>query len=142
MSSSAQAPPDPAPYITQGPTEPDLHPEQENIIQTIEAGHNVFYTGSAGTGKSTVLKAMVQRLQKLEKQVDIVAPSGIAALNVGGQTIYAYAAFHPDAFKETMETLLQQAHRKNVRKRLGKTDVLIIDEVSMVERDLFRCGLI
>ena len=51
-------------------------------------------------------------------------------------TIYAYAYWHPDAFKEPFEKLLRKAHGKNVRKRLCKTDVLVIDEISMVERDL------
>ena len=53
--------------------EPPLHQEQERVVACIEAGNNVFYTGSAGTGKSTILRAFVQRLRKLGKRVDIVA---------------------------------------------------------------------
>ena len=105
-------------------------------MRCIEDGHNVFYTGSAGTGKSTVLKAFVQRLKDQGKHVDIVAPSGIAALNVGGMTIFSYAYWHPDSFKDGIDTFLQKAHGKSVRKRLCTTDVLVIDEISMVERDL------
>ena len=133
----AEPPPaEPAPLVTAGPPEPPLHPEQEKVVRRIEDGHNVFYTGSAGTGKSTVLKAFVQRLKSQGKQVDIVAPSGIAALNVGGMTIFSYAYWHPDSFKEGLDVFLRKAHGKSVRKRLCKTDVLVIDEISMVERDL------
>lgn len=105
-------------------------------MRCIENGDNVFYTGSAGTGKSTVLKAFVKRLKAQGKQVDIVAPSGIAALNVGGMTIFSYAYWHPDSFKEGLDAFLRKAYMKNVRRRLCTTDVLVIDEISMVERDL------
>lgn len=105
-------------------------------MRCIEDGHNVFYTGSAGTGKSTVLKAFVHGLKQQGKQVDIVAPSGIAALNVGGMTIFSYAYWHPDPFKEGIDVFMKKAYSKSVRKRLCQTDVLVIDEISMVERDL------
>ncbi|RMY52184.1 hypothetical protein D0865_05931 [Hortaea werneckii] len=116
--------------------EPPLHPEQAEVVNTIADGFNVFYTGSAGTGKSTVLKAFVRKLKDQGRKVDIVAPSGIAALNVGGMTIFAYAGWRPDSLKEPLQKLKQQAHGRSVRKRLCATDVLVIDEISMVERDL------
>ncbi|KAI6908350.1 hypothetical protein KC318_g4784 [Hortaea werneckii] len=116
--------------------EPPLHSEQAEVVNTIADGFNVFYTGSAGTGKSTVLKAFVRKLKDQGRKIDIVAPSGIAALNVGGMTIFAYAGWRPDSLKEPLQKLKQQAHGRSVRKRLCATDVLVIDEISMVERDL------
>lgn len=146
MPSSRQAPSSPptttivtrtAPLpVTRGEPEPPLHPEQAKVVDCIMEGGNVFYTGSAGTGKSTVLKSFVQRMKDQGKQVDIVAPSGIAALNVGGMTVFAYAGWHPDSFKEPLREFVRKSHGKNVRKRLCRTDVLVIDEISMVERDL------
>lgn len=127
---------EPTPLVPTGPAEPPLHPEQEQVVCCIENGSNVFYTGSADTGKSTVLKAFVRRWKKLGKQVDIVAPSGIAALNVDGMTIFSYAYWHPDTFKKPLREILDQAHNRSTRKRLNKTDVLVIDEISMVERNL------
>lgn len=62
---------------------------------------------------------------------------GIAAINVGGMTTYSYAGWTPDSFKEPLEKLLTAAHGKKIRKRLCKTDVLVMDEISMVERDMF-----
>lgn len=123
---------------THGEAEPPLHEEQLVVVDAIASGSNVFYTGSAGTGKSTVLKAFVQRLKNQGKHVDIVAPSGIAALNVGGMTIYAYAGWHPDAFKEGVHEIKKHSWNNKVHKRLCQTDVLVIDEISMVERDLLE----
>lgn len=67
-----------------------LCPEQEELVQLALAGHNIFYTGAAGTGKSHVLQQMVARLGAQDKRVHVVASTGRAALNVGGTTTYAY----------------------------------------------------
>lgn len=117
-------------------TEPQLSAEQEHVVDLITYGKNVFYTGSAGTGKSTVLKAFVDRLKREGKRIDIVAPSGIAAIAIGGTTIFAYAGWTPDKFKMGLSKLANTGNGKNVKKRLCKTDVLVIDEISMVESDV------
>jgi len=134
---TASDPPTPTAIpILRNEAEPGLHPEQARVVDRVLEGGNVFFTGSGGTGKSTVLKALVKQLKALDNHVDIVAPSGIAALNVGGMTIYAYAGWHPDSFKEPLKKFIEKSYGKNVRKRLCKTDVLVIDEISMVERDV------
>lgn len=114
-----------------------LHWEQEQVVACVVAGYNVFYTGSAGTGKSTVLREFVRRIRNQGKHVDVIAPSGIAALNVGGKTIHSYAGWYPALFKEPIEVVAHKGWGKQVRKRLCNTDVLVIDEISMVERDMF-----
>lgn len=113
--------------------EPELCPEQAELVSLIEQGKNVFYTGSAGCGKSTVLKAFVRRLRDSGKKVRIIAPTGRAALNVGGSTTWTFAGWTPNSHKLPIETIMQGAHGKNVFRRLKKTDVLVIDEISMVE---------
>lgn len=102
-------------------------------MSLIEQGHNVFYTGSAGCGKSTVLKAFVRRLRDSGKKVRIIAPTGRAALNVGGSTTWTFAGWTPSSHKLPIDKIKQGAHGKNVYRRLAKTDVLVIDEISMVE---------
>lgn len=67
--------------------EPVLSDEQLRLVQLIESGRNVFYTGSAGTGKSTVLKAFVKSLREKGRRVHIIAPTGRAALGVNGTTV-------------------------------------------------------
>ncbi|KAI1176586.1 hypothetical protein F4777DRAFT_264383 [Nemania sp. FL0916] len=110
--------------------EPQLCAEQAELVEIISSGRNVFYTGSAGCGKSTVLKAFTRRLRDRGLQVDIVAPTGISALNVGGSTTFVYAGWNLNSFRLPLQELRNGAHAKYVRKRLRDTDVLVIDEIS------------
>ncbi|KAK5629042.1 hypothetical protein RRF57_004757 [Xylaria bambusicola] len=118
--------------------EPALCPEQAELVDIILSGRNVFYTGSAGCGKSTVLKAFTRRFRDQGLQVDIVAPTGISALGVGGSTTFVYAGWSLSSFKRPLDKVRQGAHGKYVRKRLKSTDVLVIDEISMVENFHFE----
>ncbi|KAK8019359.1 hypothetical protein PG990_004497 [Apiospora arundinis] len=113
--------------------EPNLCPEQAALVDLICSGRNVFYTGSAGCGKSTVLKAFTKRLRDMGKKVHVVAPTGRAALQVNGSTTWTYAGWTPDSHKKPLQDLQNNAHGKFVWKRFKKTDVLVIDEISMVE---------
>lgn len=124
-------PPPPPPVLVDAPP---LCPEQADLVDLILKGHNVFYTGSAGCGKSTVLREFVRRLREMGKHVNIVAPTGRAALNVGGTTTWTYAGWTPNSFKLSLDSLMKKAQwSKHVSKRLRTTDVLVIDEISMVE---------
>lgn len=118
--------------------DPVLKPEQQKVVDLILQGHNVFYTGSAGCGKSTILKAFVKQLQLDGKRVKIVAPTNLAALNVGGVTTWSFAGWTPDSMKKPLDKLMQAAHGKEVWDRFDSTDVLVIDEISMVENLLFE----
>jgi ATP-dependent DNA helicase PIF1 len=119
-------------------SDPILKPEQQKVVDLILEGHNVFYTGSAGCGKSTILKAFVKQLQLRGKNVKIVAPTNLAALNVGGITTWSFAGWTPDSMKKSLDKLMHSAHGKEVWERFDKTDVLVIDEISMVENLLFE----
>ncbi|CAO2657621.1 Nn.00g037470.m01.CDS01 [Neocucurbitaria sp. VM-36] len=118
--------------------EPKLSPEQQKVVDLIVQGHNVFYTGSAGCGKSTILKAFVKILHGRGQRVRIVAPTNLAALNVNGQTTWNFAGWTPDSMKKSLDKLMQAAHGKEVWDRFDTTDVLVIDEISMVENLLFE----
>ena len=119
-------------------TEPQLCDEQLELVELIMNGRNVFYTGSAGCGKSTVLRDFVARLKARRSKVCITAPTGKAALEVGGVTLYNYAGWTPDVFKKSIKKLEQNAHKRRNWKRINNTDVLIIDEISMVENHIFE----
>ncbi|EPE04331.1 atp-dependent dna helicase pif1 [Ophiostoma piceae UAMH 11346] len=112
---------------------PVLNTEQQQVVDLIMEGHNVFYTGPAGCGKSTVLRAFTQRLKVCGKTVTILAPTGRAALNVGGMTTWTYAGWTPDMHSRPIDLLKKYAHGDFVWKRLNDTDILVIDEISMVE---------
>lgn len=91
----------------------------------------IFLTGRAGTGKSTLLKYF--RTQTKKKHV-VLAPTGIAALNVRGQTIHSFFGFHPKIQK-------QRVHRAQPDKLdfFKGLETIIIDEISMVRADLLDC---
>ncbi|RYP37483.1 hypothetical protein DL768_010863 [Monosporascus sp. mg162] len=113
--------------------EPPLCSEQAALVELVVQGKNVFYTGSAGCGKSTALKAIRKCLQAMGKSVRTIAPTGRAALQVNGSTTWTFAGWTPDHHKRTLDELRQAAHGKFVWKRFNETDVIIIDEISMVE---------
>lgn len=113
--------------------EPELCVEQRRLVESIMQGNNVFYTGSAGCGKSTVLNSFVRKLRNIPKRVDIVAPTGAAALNVSGCTLQSYIGWGWGSTNQPLSKLKQDVHRKRVWKRVTSTDVLVIDEISMVE---------
>lgn len=115
------------------PSEPPLSSEQVRLVNLIVQGKNVFYTGSAGVGKSRVLKALRQRLSAMGKRVNVVAPTGRAALDTNGSTTWSYAGWTPEHMKKPLDMLQRQAWQKKTKRRLQKTDVLVIDEISMVE---------
>ena len=119
-------------------TEPSLCAEQLALVELIMNGHNVFYTGSAGCGKSTVLKHFIPLLRQQGKKVDVLAPTGRAALEVNGRTLYSYAGWVPNSLGQSLTVLENKARGKKVRERLQATEVLIIDEISMVANHVFE----
>lgn len=112
--------------------------EQADLVDLILSGRNVFYTGSAGTGKSTVMKHFVPRLISRGKHVSVVAPTGRAALNVRGRTFWSYAGWTPFTNRRPMEKLLKDCHQPKRKERFQNTHVLVIDEISMMENFHFE----
>lgn len=106
-----------------------------------ESNQSLFLTGKAGTGKSTFLKYICEHVQK--KHV-VLAPTGIAAINVGGQTIHSFfkAPFRPvlpdDPDLSTAKGRIFDflKYRKKHQKLIKELELVIIDEISMVRADL------
>ena len=108
---------------------PELSPEQAAVFWAIEnSSSHIFVTGRAGTGKSTLLEHLSWNTSK---NVVISAPTGVAALNVGGQTIHSL-------FRLPIGVIADHDidQGPEVRKLLNTIDTLVIDEVSMVNADL------
>ncbi|WP_419241451.1 AAA family ATPase [Cardinium endosymbiont of Nabis limbatus] len=94
---------------------------------------NVFITGKAGTGKSTLLKFFRENTQKT---IAVLAPTGTAAVNIKGQTIHSFFGFKPDVTLESIKAIKESKKKENIYKKL---DAIIIDEISMVRADLLDC---
>ncbi|ETS84750.1 hypothetical protein PFICI_02775 [Pestalotiopsis fici W106-1] len=119
--------------------DPPLCPEQAELVDLICSGRNVFYTGSAGCGKSTVLKAFTKKLRAMGKKVRILAPTGRAALQVNGQTFWTFAGWTPGHMKKPLDDLKAAVHGKYIYERIKKnTDVIVFDEISMVENHILE----
>ena len=102
-------------------------------LQT-DAGKSVFITGKAGTGKSTLLEHFRETTRK---RIAVLAPTGVAALNVRGQTIHSFCGFKPDITLDKVRKLPKRfADKAALVKHL---DTIVIDEVSMVRADLLDC---
>ena len=69
----------------------ELSEEQEKVAKLVLKGENVFLTGAAGCGKTVTLKEILRRLAMKKKKVQVVAPTSIAALPLGGKTTYSFA---------------------------------------------------
>ncbi|MCL5666775.1 MAG: DEAD/DEAH box helicase [Patescibacteria group bacterium] len=96
-------------------------------------GQNLFLTGEAGTGKSTLLSYF---RAATGKNVVVLAPTGVAALNVDGQTIHSFCAFGPDITASKVKKLRPGSPKLSL---LQKLQMVIIDEISMVRADLLDC---
>ncbi|MFA5842094.1 MAG: AAA family ATPase [Candidatus Gracilibacteria bacterium] len=110
----------------------DLNPEFQHALDLMESGKNVFVTGRAGTGKSTLLSYF--RTQTKRKTI-VLAPTGVAAINVQGQTIHSFFGFKPDITPHSVLKKLKK-NKKNIYKKI---ETLVIDEISMVRADLLDC---
>lgn len=114
-----------------------------------QTNKSIFLTGKAGTGKTTLLKEIIRTTHK---NVVVVAPTGIAALNAGGVTIHSmfqlpFAGFIPEfnlpfQFSDTIKFETKDSLRRHFRMRadkqavLNNLELLVIDEVSMLRADL------
>lgn len=107
-----------------------LSEEQAQVLEAIEEGGNVFFTGPAGSGKSMILRHIEEYLSKKGRAYQVTATTGVAALNVGGTTINSWAGLgvgdKPVWFYSGTQTF------ENKLEIFRETDVLIIDEISMV----------
>ncbi len=102
--------------------------EFKETLRLLErSDENFFITGKAGTGKSTLLRLF---RKTTKKQVAVLAPTGVAAINVGGQTIHSFFKFPPNM------VLPEDIKRLKWSKVYKKLEVLIIDEISMVRADM------
>lgn len=108
--------------------------EFTKALDRMENTHtNLFITGRAGTGKSTLLNYF-RSITK--KKIVVLAPTGVAAVNVGGQTIHSFFGFTPQTTPDTVKNPRKNDDNIEMYREL---DAIVIDEISMVRADLFDC---
>lgn len=110
-----------------------LSTKQAEFLKLAMDGNNLFLTGKAGTGKSFVLKRLLDQLKESGKRIMSLAPTGVAANNVNGQTIHSAFQLTPFGVLDYEACKYWKGER---RKMMNKVDVFIIDEVSMLRPDI------
>lgn len=110
--------------------------EENRFLGAAHGGRNVFLTGMAGTGKSTLLRKFIQ---ECARKVDVTAPTGVAALNVSGMTIHRFCGMmlgpQLGQSNEDYYGVLRRDPRKSILagfNRVRRCEILVIDEISML----------
>ncbi|HEY5442280.1 MAG TPA: HRDC domain-containing protein [Candidatus Saccharimonadales bacterium] len=102
---------------------------QDEALDILKLGHNVYLTGAAGSGKTYVLNQYIKYLRQNNIVVGVTASTGIAATHMNGMTLHSWAGLGMgDAID--IERILAKS---SLKKRMAETRVLIIDEVSMLD---------
>lgn len=117
-------------------TEIILSEKQKLFIEAVESGKNVFLTGKAGTGKSFAVKKIIEDLKSRGRKVVAIAPTGVAANNIGGTTIHSLFSINPFGVSSYESCNFVRGEK---RRLLNKIDTIFIDEVSMLRPDILDC---
>jgi ATP-dependent DNA helicase PIF1 len=109
-----------------------LSAEAADVLRLLaQTRESVFLTGRAGTGKSTLLQYF---RATTTKRLVVLAPTGVAAVNVQGQTLHSFFGFGPDI-------TVEKVRQRHVREAglFQRLETIVIDEMSMVRADLLDC---
>lgn len=103
--------------------------KQTLALEVMLAGHNVFLTGPAGSGKTFVLNQFVKLAKHEGKHVSLTATTGLAATHLGGTTIHSWSGI---GVSDQLSDNFAEHLSKGRKEIIEKTDVLVIDEISML----------
>ncbi len=110
----------------------ELNGQFKKALDLMEnTNHHLFVTGKAGTGKSTLLTYF---RENTEKKIVVLAPTGVAAVNIKGQTVHSFFGFKPNITLSKVKKV--SALYGKIYKKI---DAIVIDEISMVRADLLDC---
>lgn len=111
-----------------------LNKGQKDAYNYMIKGYNLFITGSGGVGKSTLIKYFVHKNK--HKRIGVTSTTGVSALGIGGSTIHSYLGLGCGNFSLDH---VYNSIMKNYKAKYNwlKTEILIIDEISMLSSELF-----
>ena len=113
-----------------------MNEKQQEAVEVVKNGSNLFLTGAAGTGKSFTLKAIINYLESKDYKYGLTALTGCAAVLIGGQTIHSFLYMgisrNINQIYKTIETYKSKLYE------LRSLKTIIIDEISMMDDELFE----
>lgn len=112
-----------------------MNEQQEHACSLVQQGKNIFVTGGAGTGKTFFIKHLVERLRGSGKKVGVTSMTANSALLINGTTLHSYLGF--GIAKDTMG-MIHRIRKFRKVEAWCSCDLLIIDEVSMLSKELFE----
>ena len=107
-------------------------------INKLQARQNVFLTGGAGVGKTTITRQLIQHFEQESKKVAKLASTGMAATLIGGQTLHSFFDLGIASDLEALEIKGKLEIGKKIKKLIHSMDIIVIDEISMVSDTLLE----
>ncbi len=107
-------------------------------INKLQARQNVFLTGGAGVGKTTITRQVIQHFEQESKKVAKLASTGMAATLIGGQTLHSFFDLGIASDLEALELKGKLEISKKIKKLIHSMDIIVIDEISMVSDTLLE----
>ena len=116
----------------------DLSLTQKRAFERFKLGDNLLILGSAGVGKSKLVKEFYKYINRGDKKtMYLTSTTGISAYNLGGITINSFMGIGTG--KESVDVLLRRLRYKiGIKNRIKMTDILVIDEISMMSANVFE----
>lgn len=108
----------------------------KNIIEKLQSKKNVFLTGGAGVGKTTITKDVIQHYEAESKKVAKLASTGMAATLINGQTLHSFLELGIASDLDELQRNGKLEISKKTKKLISSMDLIVIDEISMVSDTL------
>ena len=109
-----------------------------DILSTLKNKENIFLTGGAGVGKTTITREIIKEYEDEAKKVAKLASTGMAATLIGGQTLHSFLDLGIASDKDELELNGKYEIKKKIKKLIHSMDLIVIDEISMVSDTLFE----
>ncbi len=109
-----------------------------DIYSKLKNKENIFLTGGAGVGKTTITREIIKEFEDEAKKVAKLASTGMAATLIGGQTLHSFLDLGIASDKEELERNGKFEIKKKIKKLIHSMDLIVIDEISMVSDTLFE----
>lgn len=109
-----------------------------NVIEKLSKNQNVFLTGGAGVGKTTITREVIEAYENEAKKVAKLASTGMAATLIGGQTLHSFLDLGIASNLAELEQNAKYEIKKKIKKLISSMNLIVIDEISMVSDALFE----